>query len=204
MGDNSCFTCKYCQQNDFISLKGLHSYQNNYAPCQQKRFEKNHRDEGYFTAQESLPFAQNMHKMAYRSKLELAKVKVLEGALYKAKLLAELEHLNNKLGTHEENYDTAIEYSSKDNNAMNISYGSSSNDESVQGQFDNEDNSECSENCPQPNNSIWTNFLLYLAQAHHFLPLKEEEQAAICLLCHLRKTKASLNIFKSVFAWHLK
>jgi hypothetical protein len=84
----------------------LHSHQNNYAPCQQKRFEKNNGDEGYFTAQESLPFAQNMHKMAYRSKLELAKVKVLEGALYKAKFMAELENLNNKLGTHEENYDT--------------------------------------------------------------------------------------------------
>jgi hypothetical protein len=204
MGDNSCFKCKYCQQNDFISLKGLHSHQNNYAPCQQKRFENNNGDEGYFTAQESLPFAQNMHKMAYRSKLELAKVKVLEGALYKAKLMAELENLNNKLGTHKENYDTAVEYSSKDDNAMDISHGSSSNDESVQGQFNNEDNSKCSENCPQPNNSIWSNFLLYLAQAHHFLPLKEEERAAICLLCHLHKTKASLNTFESVFAWHLK
>ena len=136
MGDNSCFKCKYCQRNDFISLKGLHSHQNNYAPCQQKRFENNNRDEGYFTAQESLLFAQNMHEMAYRSKLELAKVKVLEGALYKAKLMAELENLNNKLGsTHEENYDTAVEYSSKDDNAMDISYGSGNNDEAVHGQL---------------------------------------------------------------------
>jgi hypothetical protein len=70
MGDNRCFTCEYCQQNDFISLKGLRSYHLNYAPCWQKRFEKNNGDEGYFTAQESLPFAQNMHKMAYRSKLK--------------------------------------------------------------------------------------------------------------------------------------
>jgi hypothetical protein len=142
--------------------------------------------------------------MAYRSKLELAKVKVLEGALYKAKLMAELENLNNKLGTHKENYDTVAEYSSEDDNAVDISHGSGSNDESVQGQFNNEDNSGCSENCLQPNNSIWSNFLLYLAQAHHFLPLKEEERAAICLLCHLHKTKASLNTFESVFAWHLK
>jgi hypothetical protein len=204
MGDNSCFTCKYCQHNDFVSLKGLHSHQNNYVPCQQKRFEKNNGDEGYFTAQESLLFAQNMHKMENRSKLKSAKVNMLEGNMYKAKLMAKLDNLNNKLDTHEENYDYAVEYSSKDDNAMNISYGSGNNDESVQGQFNNEDNSKCSENCPQPNNSIWSNFLLYLPHAHHFLPLKEEEWAAICLLCHLFKTKASLNTFESVFAWHLK
>jgi hypothetical protein len=85
--------------------------------------------------------------MENRSKLELAKVKVLEGALYKAKLMAELDHLNNKLDTHEENYDTVVEYSSKDDNAMNISYGSGNNDEAVHGQFNNEENSKCSENC---------------------------------------------------------
>jgi hypothetical protein len=75
--------------------------------------------------------AQNMHKMENRSKLKSAKVKVLEGALYKAKLIAELDHLNNKLETHKENYDTVVEYSSKDNNAMDISYGSRNNDEAV-------------------------------------------------------------------------
>ena len=93
--------------------------------------------------------------------------------MYKAKLIAELDHLNNKLETHKENYDTVVEYSSKDNNAMDISYGSRNNDEAVHGQFNNKENSECSENCWQPNNSIWSNFLLYLAHAHHFLPLKE-------------------------------
>jgi hypothetical protein len=109
-----------------------------------------------------------------------------------------------KLGVEEENYYTAAEYGSDDNDGMNLSTGSDVNFEENDANSEDSNNGHVVDVLLPPDNTIKSKFEAYCLCAQHFLPLQGRYMAAIELLFILHKTKASLDTYESMMRWHFE
>jgi hypothetical protein len=209
--DNNKIVCPHCGKNNFKCSRGLTQHLTNAAYCSQAEKEKKDKEDGYFTAPETITFGDNywqMHhnKLAKRAKQtddrRLARCEqIKELAKYVSK---EFSASGTKLGVEEENYHTAAEYGSDEDDGMDLSTGSNVNFEENDVNSENSNNGHVEDVTLPPDNTIKSKFEAYCLRAQHFLPLQGRYVAAIELMFILRKTKASLDTYESMMRWHFE
>jgi hypothetical protein len=109
-----------------------------------------------------------------------------------------------KLGVEEENYHTAAEYGSDDDDGMDLSTGSNVNFEENDVNSEDSNNGHVEDVMLPPDNTIKSKFETYCLRAQHFLPLQGRYVAAIELMFILHKTKALLDTYESMMRWHFE
>jgi hypothetical protein len=116
----------------------------------------------------------------------------------------ELSASGTKLGVEEENYHTAAEYGSDEDDGMDLSTGSDVNFEENDANSEDSNNGHSEDVALPPDNTIKSKFEAYCLLAQHFLPLQGRYVAAIELMFILCKTKASLDTYESMMRWHFE
>jgi hypothetical protein len=168
--------------------------------------------DGCYTAPETITFGDNYWQM-HHDKLDKrakqtddnwrqARHKQFEElAKYVSK---EFSASGTKLGVEEENYHTAAEYGSDEDDGMDLSTGSNVNFKENDANSEDSNNGHVEDVMLPPDNTIKSKFEAYCLCAQHFLPLQGRYVAAIKLMFILHKTKASLDTYESMMRWHFE
>jgi hypothetical protein len=209
--DNDKIVCLHCGKDNFKCSRGLTQHLRNAMYCSQAEKEKRDKEDGYYTAPKNITFGHNywqMHhnKLAKRAKQtddrRLARHEQFkELAKYVSK---ELSASGTKLGVEEENYHTAAEYGSDEDDGMDLSTGSNVNFEVNDANSEDSNNGHVENVTLPPDNTIKSKFEAYCLRAQHFLPLHGRYVAAIELMFILHRTKALLDTYESMMRWHFE
>jgi hypothetical protein len=201
--DNNKIVCPHCGKNNFKCSWGLTQHLRNAAYCSQAEKEKKNKEDGYFTTPETITFGDNYWQMHHKKLAKRAK-QTDDQRLARHKQFKELDKYvskefsasGTKLDVEKENYHTAAEYGSDEDDGMDLSTGSNVNFEEID--VNSEDSNNCHiEDVTLPlDNTIKSKFEAYCLRAQNFL--EGRYVAAIKLMFILSKTKASLDTYESM------
>jgi hypothetical protein len=166
--NNNKIVCPHCGKNNFKCSRGLTQHLRNAAYCSQAEKEKKDKEDGYFTAPEMITFGDNYWQMHHNKLAKRAKQtddrrlarheQIKELAKYVSK---EFSASGTKLGVEEENYHTAAEYGSDEDDGMDLSTGSNVNFKENDVNSENSNNGHVEDVTLPPDNTIKSKFEAY-------------------------------------------